>query len=847
MADPEIRSTPEKYPTVGALSRLVGRVDKFARAPFGYSNPPVEMLSDLLEIPALYRTGENIAYGSPLTIGAGQARRMTEDTTGAVGGALNLLGPAASTAKLAVKGAKAAAPRAGALAQQFAARTQPMPLQMNIVKPKGGNWLAGSLEPVTKPMKSYVPSEESLLRAEAVTPVGAAEARARSIPDAALNKWIDKKLNPYIKNEMGTPEDPVRALAEEGILHYQPRQMAEGSTFMRIVNENRARGGFPSEDAAVTPLAKLWERYADYAVSPMQAGSRLSKNKQDLSNYRNAQPIEKENPWLLKVPPETQVYDLTNYGDAYGFPHLVDELKAAVNPASEVPEHLRLTVEQLDKVTVPQAVKRVAEINAWRAKQAAEAEKQGLMANLQATPRLKDESMQLSFVEKPGATWVDVPETVTEDGVKLCTSLGKAGGWCTQSEMNAKSYGSGSNRLTTLIDAEGRPHAQAKITTQVDDASKTELAGLLGDEEAIGDQFYRNIATVLERRGFDDAQDIAESVAMGDERGLPQNVRDILADVEAEAEAMLPKKNLTLPDIEELKPPGNSFTSERSTEYLKRDPDYKAKVTDSVLKFLNSGEWGKVKDLQHYDIADLKDSNSITNAINNLYPGDFQKGADAFNMAADMEPNTPRFMSQSQLREFIEPSTKPEGFAKGGLVEYDPDHIESLAQAFHEEELPGVGSDIDYKDLENLTRNVQGMRQNNIDILGAGMRFNPSEDIGVNLMGNIVQNAGPKDIRSLILGLELADKYGVNLNKEGLQDIYANYVDDGSYYQGSYNPKYKAVNLGRMNQKDNSSLNLTISPDYKGVTYQRKFASGGAVNYNQSHIDELAAQFHKEM
>jgi hypothetical protein len=25
------------------------------------------------------------------------------------------------------------------------------------------------------------------------------------------------------------------------------------------------------------------------------------------------------------------------------------------------------------------------------------------------------------------------------------------------------------------------------------------------------------------------------------------------------------------------------------------------------------------------------------------------------------------------------------------------------------------------------------------------------------------------------------------------------------------------------------------------------FASGGAVNYNQSHIDELAAQFHKEM
>ena len=137
MADQEFRATPEKYPAVGALSRLLGRVDKFARAPFGYSNPPVEMLSDLLEIPAMYRTGENIAYGSPLTIGSGQARRMTEDTMGAVEGALNLIGPAASTAKLAVKGTKAIAPRAGALAQQLAVRTQPMPLQMNIVKPQG--------------------------------------------------------------------------------------------------------------------------------------------------------------------------------------------------------------------------------------------------------------------------------------------------------------------------------------------------------------------------------------------------------------------------------------------------------------------------------------------------------------------------------------------------------------------------------------------------------------------------------------------------------------------------------------------------------------------------------------
>ena len=688
MADPEIRSTPEKYPTVGALSRLVGRVDKFARAPFGYSNPPVEMLSDLLEIPALYRTGENIAYGSPLTIGAGQARRMTEDTTGAIGGALNLLGPAVSTAKLAVKGAKAAAPRAGALAQQFAARTQPMPLQMNIVKPKGGNWLAGAVEDELRPLRMrtdgsdperYLKGLEAAYAQNVEAGIGDAAAfdrqRARLAPDIAINKWIDNKLTKYIKNEMGTPEDPVRALAEEGILHYQPRQMGENSTFMDIVKEKRAFTGSPVEDTATTPLGKLWERYADYSIFPRPAGQRLSENKSLTRNFSNVQPVEEANPWLLKVPPETQVYELSNYSDFAGFPHLVDELKAAVNPASEVPEHLRLTVDQLDKVTVPQAVKRVVEINAWRAKQAAEAEKKGLMANLQATPRLKDESMQLSFVEKPGATWVDVPETVTEDGVKLCTSLGKAGGWCTQSEMNAKSYGSGSNRLTTLIDAEGRPHAQAKISFVPQTGNIMEDIDDILQSMSVAEQ--RKFNRYL---GSDDFYGEQEEALEWLQSNMPKAYDRYIASVSSP------------PNITELKPPGNSFTSERSTEYLRRDPDYRAKVTDSVLKFLNSGTWGKVNDLQHYDIADLKDSNSITNAINNLYPGDFQKGADAFNMAADMEPNTPRFMSQSQLREFIEPSTKPEGFAEGGIVEYDPDHIESLAQGFDAEEFASGGA-----------------------------------------------------------------------------------------------------------------------------------------------------------
>ena len=49
---------------------------------------------------------------------------------------------------------------------------------------------------------------------------------------------------------------------------------------------------------------------------------------------------------------------------------------------------------------------------------------------------------KLSFVDKPGMRWVDIPETTESSGMKLCTAIGKQGGWCTQGESLAKSYGS---------------------------------------------------------------------------------------------------------------------------------------------------------------------------------------------------------------------------------------------------------------------------------------------------------------------------------------------------------------------------------------------------------------------
>jgi len=96
---PEFRNRPEQYPAIGALGRTLKKVDDFARKPFGYDNPPVAMISDFLDIPGVYKTAENINYGSPLTRGTGQARQMTDDTKAGLFGAMNFAPGVAALAR----------------------------------------------------------------------------------------------------------------------------------------------------------------------------------------------------------------------------------------------------------------------------------------------------------------------------------------------------------------------------------------------------------------------------------------------------------------------------------------------------------------------------------------------------------------------------------------------------------------------------------------------------------------------------------------------------------------------------------------------------------------------------
>ena len=91
-------------------------------------------------------------------------------------------------------------------------------MAMHVVKPKGGNWLNNSVE------KSLYPLTKSVLNEQGIRNLG--ERQGQEVvdrymeghkKDVALNNWVTKNLTNYVKNQMGTPEDPVRLMIDKRI------------------------------------------------------------------------------------------------------------------------------------------------------------------------------------------------------------------------------------------------------------------------------------------------------------------------------------------------------------------------------------------------------------------------------------------------------------------------------------------------------------------------------------------------------------------------------------------------------------------------------------------------------
>ena len=654
---------------------------------------------EFLGVPALARTTERLSYGQPITnINKANVPLLPDDTAEAA----MLVGPMAGPlGKMAKRVGTNLVQTAPYVARDIV-ESATSPLKSYAVKPKGGNWqpAGGRRDSVTMSVSPLKRNPE-VISGDLINRAAGEDLWSKMVdenvyhypaswlqenrPDvlnklmgedrAALNKWLDNKLEKYIRNDMGTPDDPIRLAHEEGYSHI-PGNAAEelGAWLPDDTVKMRREAGYPEEGFAVkkhadagypedmeanTRKAELWETIADMEITSKPAGVyqeklHVAKNFPSIVGEDKATiNLMAANPWLGKLDRRTPIYKIDrpmDLNENLGFGHMADEIQNMLDPESGLPAALRLTPQQLDKVTMKQMVEKVDAVNKWRSEEASKAELGDMMGNLTATARLEIPDAQLSFVKEPGMKWIDIPATTDASAMKLCTTIGRQAGWCTQGEGLAKRYGSGDNSLTTLIDAEGRPHAQAMVSAPQKYISEKDTAPFMAQAE-------------------EEAKRLPNGYTSSDVNKIAMRM----------AYDSSPK------DIIELKPVENAFNSERAREYTKRDPDYKNKITDSVLDFLKSGSWGDVKDLHHYDIIDAKNPSAIRKFINDNYGGDFGM-VDANTIQKDFMKNYngERFIKAEQFSDLVSDYIpKADGYKEGGSVSYDQTRVDEIMNSIN--------------------------------------------------------------------------------------------------------------------------------------------------------------------
>lgn len=438
---------------------------------------------------------------------------------------------------------------------------------LNVVKPKGGggNWLN---------IESHL---ESIKPNAGIDPKDAYELGISNRGDVAISNWIDTKLNKYIRNEMGTPNDPVRALAEKGKLHFEPDV---GNNLRLRAQQHRTKQGYPSEGSAGSQLAADWE-----ALTDAQIQSRKAKDVRIQSA---------DEPFLKDLSPEDDVHSFGtsfNPNKILGFDHIIDELRNATTLGDNLPKVLQIDPAKLERMSMSDVVSHVSKINEWRANQAARAHDE-MIKVLEKSP------VTSTVKEYPdGYKWVELK--LPDNDPKYADELAKAlklegdsmghcvGGYCPD-------VMSGRVQIFSLRDPKGRAHVTIEVNPNPSYTDRLQLGDVADQEAAEADQLFRNLQNVLEERGVKNAADIVEIEAFGGQH--TPKIQQLVNEALVEAQARMPSKQIAsegLPSIMQIKGKGNARPIEKYDPYTQ--------------DFVQGNDWDIVDDLKNTGLKDLRD------------------------------------------------------------------------------------------------------------------------------------------------------------------------------------------------------------------------------------------------
>jgi hypothetical protein len=489
-------------------------------------------------------------------------------------------------------------------------------------------------------------------------------------PGDYLNRWVDKKLAPYVKNELATPNDPVLQLHERGISHMAERPRGE---YMPVEDDGlirpevyvrREAAGLPKEGFAQTPLGQQWENYADQAVRSRAAKMHVQQG-ESANPYESAKWRLERNPWLKTIDPETPVYHASSSDEltrGLGFDHLMDELRNAIDPNSGLPANLRLKPEALDKVTVPQAIERVAKINEWRVEQMQKAAKE----DLKDFPVAHEDpsGFKIHELKLPEHTPLE-GEYVIDEGHFAKYGFKNPEGVIThreynqpdieaavqrQAEQNAyakldkalknegeqmghcvggytESVAKGRTRIFSLRDPKGGAHATVEVRPHLDTDYNPK-------------NIPEDIRAKIEQYATDETN--KAGYKEGTETWYNHHTGVV---IQENSRYLRENPKLTL-NVEQIKGKGNGAVSEKYRGYIK---DWLNKESDKI---------GRVEDIHNVGLVDLNQPRSLITELEDMYGKD---GIHLYNAAVDANPNIgTRFVSREDLRNYIEKPPEPE-------------------------------------------------------------------------------------------------------------------------------------------------------------------------------------------
>ena len=669
--------------------------------------------------------------------------------------------------KLGAKGARALGEEAGrraVMGESFTPFVNTAIPQTHVVKPeKGGAWLDKTVDRLIDDMRpSYSLDDKLSLEKELkkhrdyieknkdfpLFDLTHAEAGARDVEDllkrlpayTAVHEWLNKNLRNYIKNEMGTPSDPLRKLADEkNKIHLNPSQL-EVEPYIEGVKRTREEVGMPVEGMAKTPMGKSWEDRADlhiesepasfyqkkpsYVADFGQFGSNkfhteeeakksIEKWHKAISDLSPNGPMRKvvptiertgpiaEHPWLEKKNPNEPIYNLDG-GQGLNFKPVTETI---LNDIIEG----RLPAESLKNVSVAQAVARHSDYQEELARKLAKLEEEQQKKNLSANVHKEYDS---------GHKWIELPDTMSSPENKdFCTGIGKNLGLCTQNDWAAVDYGRHDvgNRLYALIDQEGKPHAQ--IQTKHRHFNMRDIANLPAEDQKLI------------------SKQVTEWAQNQDEYPTHSRVERAYSDAAKSLGHQLPT------DVLEIKPPSNDWKGQYSLDREEKYPGYQEKIKPFLDDFVRSGNYGEVGDLYNTNLFDLhkstqyaNDLRSFANKVNLKLPryllnqeADIlgrhsvnHRLAESAYPESKPIPELPEELKQYQ----IQPEPPVEGMKQGGAVHIS-DNPDTMYMELMDKKMKGGGAEDDTK----LTPSQWLQAQANKPI----EPFTPIEDLTTNL------------------------------------------------------------------------------------------------------------------